>query len=122
MQSLPQQFGVSLSVADGSGAVYSRGALPEPQSRQVRMGPHAYDGSYSRLSFVPFVPKDAGCLHGGETECAGSNITVETAHFGGGDCVILAECAGDCGGLALLVAPAAFWGAAIDIASSCCWQ
>ena len=67
---LPQQVGVELSIKNSSGAVYS-GALPEPQRTQVRMGVHAYDGSFSSISVVPFPDAPVG---------ERANITVETAH------------------------------------------
>ena len=86
---------------------------------------------------MPFAHKDDLCLKGGEQECRGANITVETAHLAtpgraadstattppwGGDCVILARCStgngGSCAGHSLLVDAAAFWGASINISSS----
>ena len=50
-------------------------------------------GSCSQITFVPFPDPEDACLHGGEAECVGANVTVETAHVGT-DCVMLASCAG----------------------------
>lgn len=109
-------------------------ALPEPQSRQVRMGAHAYDGSYSHISFVPFPDPADPCLKGGADMCQGANVTVETAHVTahatpslavaaipsgvGSDCVMVASCVGTCVGHSLIIEAEAFWGAAINISAT----
>eukprot|EP01052_Picozoa_sp_SAG31_P022936 SAG31_NODE_1852_length_7072_cov_12.649792_4_plen_521_part_00 len=133
VQSLPHQFGISLSVQNASGARYA-GALPEPRSRQVKMGPHAFDGSYSQLSFIPFASVDDPCLKGGADECSGANVTVETAHVPSNvssasrqstwtDCVLVVRCAGGgagggCASFSLNIDAAGFWGAAINFSTT----
>jgi hypothetical protein len=64
---LPQQVGVELGIRNASGAVYEN-ALPEPQKAQVRMGRHAYDGSFSTISVVPF-PEVSQLRAGIEAPC-----------------------------------------------------
>ena len=116
---LPQQVGVELGIKNASGALYT-GALPEPQRTQVRMGPHAYDGSFSSISVVPFPDAPVG---------ERANITVETAHvstpsqsqLGGaagiGDCIIVAH-TNNSAPLSLVVTTQALWGAAATISAS----
>ena len=120
---LPQQVGVELSIKNSSGAVYS-GALPEPQRTQVRMGVHAYDGSFSSISVVPFPDAPVG---------ERANITVETAHVPSssrrpsldvaaasgeiGDCVIVVH-TNSSAELSLVVQAEAFWGAAARITAN----
>lgn len=104
------------SIRNASGGVYAN-ALPEPQSTQVRMGPHAYDGSFSSISFVPFPNAPLADR---------ANITVESAHLtehalGGsqiGDCVIVATSNSSSAELSLVVSAQAFWGAAATITAS----
>ena len=129
VQALPQQFGVQLSVQQPAGGAAYSGALPQPRSRQVKMGPHAYDGSYSHISFVPFPDPADPCLKGGQEPCRGANVTVETAHVppavaakststaaaAPSDCVLVASCSGACAGLSLRVDAAAFWGASVNV-------
>jgi hypothetical protein len=120
---LPQQVGVELSIKNSSGALYS-GALPEPQRTQVRMGVHAFDGSYSSISVVPFPDALVG---------ERANITVETAHVpssshwpsldmaaaagGIGDCVIVVH-TNSSAQLSVVVQAQALWGAAARITAN----
>ena len=115
---LPQHVGVELSIRNASGATYAK-ALPEPQKTQVRMGPHAYDGSFSSISLVPF-PDSALADR--------ANITVETAHVPDsmmqskwtdpgsaiGDAVMVVT-SNSSTNLSLVVDPQAFWGATATI-------
>jgi hypothetical protein len=118
---LPQQVGVVLGIENSSGSVYTAG-LPEPRKTQVRMGPHAYDGSFSSLSVVPFPDSPMNQR---------ANITVETAHVVNlqpplrsavvagaiGDCVIVAT-TNSTAPLSMVVAAHAFWGAAANISAN----
>ena len=121
---LPQQVGVQLGIRNASGAVFEN-ALPQPlghdkllpQAAQVQMGAHAYDGSFSSISLIPFPEA---------TER--SNVTVETAHVKPthgrapspdgdiGDCVIVAT-SDSSAELSLVVTAQAFWGAAASISA-----
>jgi hypothetical protein len=54
---LPHQVGVDLGIHDGLSGKTFRSGLLNPQfhnSPPVRMGNHAFDGSFSEIAFVPF--------------------------------------------------------------------
>eukprot|EP00937_MAST-01D_sp_MAST-1D-sp2_P000301 g301.t1 len=78
---LPQQVGVDLGVRESGGKLY-RHALLAPQFPAkdgsppvpVRLGHHAYDGSYSSLSFVPFPAGTRGVA-----AASALNLTVQSA-------------------------------------------
>ena len=82
------------------------------------MGPHAYDGSFSSISLVPFPNAPLADR---------ANVTVETAHLSEhagpgaskiGDCVIVATSNSSSAELSLVVSAQAFWGAAATITAS----
>lgn len=72
---LPHQIGIDLAIVDrDTGAAYRYGLLT-PQFHSavpVRMGMHAYDGSYSALSVVPFP-----------TTTTRANVSVQSAVVNG---------------------------------------
>lgn len=107
---LPQQVGIDLGVLNyKTGAEYRHGLL-QPQFHNapvVRMGHHAYDGSFSSISFAN----------------SNVNFTVESAieksaSALGTDNVVAVSTnasAADATNLAVVVHPSAFWGAAANI-------
>ena len=121
---LPQQVGVDFTVRDRStGREYHDGGLLRPQFPSgnppeppvpVRMGLHAFDGSYSELSFVPF-PVGTPFLD----SAAALNLTVVSATDDGTTsdrvCVLSTNASSAANAVAanlsLVFRPAVFWGA-----------
>lgn len=107
---LPQQVGIDLGVLNYKTGVEYRHGLLQPQFHNapvVRMGHHAYDGSFSSISFansnVNFTVESA--IEKSASALGTDNVVVVSTNAS----------AADATNLAVVVHPSAFWGAAANI-------
>ena len=124
---LPQQVGIDIGVMNRRSGQEFRHALLAPQfpsargpAVPVRMGTHAMDGSFSRLSFVPFPVGTVGAR-----PCSSLNFTVETGtsnntSSGDDNFMIIGSNASDAAAaraanMSIVVHPQVFWGAAAEL-------
>ena len=116
---LPQQLGIDLSFLDGgSGLSYTK-ALVVPihnakpgKDHHVRMGMHAFDGSYSLISAVPFPLGTPNC-----SAASSLNFTVQSATKGKDNFVLVtsnasSEAEAAAANVSVVVNANIFWGAA----------
>ena len=119
---LPQQVGVELSfVEGGSGRSYAgglvtptHGVAPE-KNHHVRMGMHAYNGSYSHISAVPFPAAVGG------SGASALNFSVRSATDGRDNLIVITNnastaAAAAAANVSVVVAGKAYWGAAAVLA------